>query len=456
MKRLINFFAVSAVAIALAAVSNLSLKAQAGGAAGGGAGAGGAGAAGAGGQTGTAGQMGTGQAGTAGQMGTGQTGTAGQMGTGQTGAAGQMGTAQTGAAGQVGQTNLQGSAGMGQNPNFIQPFGPNPWFNNPQVQMQLKLNQTQLGQLNSNYRAAQNRYVQQLEQINSARANVGTTTGANAQRNATAQSGAAGVGMGRGTGTTTGAGTANTGVATTGKGVGASAGTTGVGTGTIAAGTMAATGLTEQQRQQQMLAAQREFLATFGRDLNSVITDPQQRARFNQLQTQYQAYDALLDPTVRTRLNLSPQQVQQIEQFRQEWHNQMQQFANLPPGQREQAMVQFNALRAQFSQRMNQVLTDPQRRTWITLYGQPFDFSWDMYFPMEVNFQSAATSATTGTSGGQNNRTAPGSGIGTATNPGTGSGIGTATNPGTGSGIGTASNPGTGSGIGKGSQTDRK
>ena len=81
-----------------------------------------------------------------------------------------------------------------------------------------------------------------------------------------------------------------------------------------------------------MLAAQQEFLTTFGRNVDSIVTDPQQRARFNQLQTQYQAYDALMDPTVRQRLNLNPQQVQQIEQFRQEWYNQIQQYANLPPG----------------------------------------------------------------------------------------------------------------------------
>ena len=50
-----------------------------------------------------------------------------------------------------------------------------------------------------------------------------------------------------------------------------------------------------------MLAARQEFASTFGRDVNSILVNPEQRARFNQLQAQYMGYDAFLDPTIRQR-----------------------------------------------------------------------------------------------------------------------------------------------------------
>jgi hypothetical protein len=112
-----------------------------------------------------------------------------------------------------------------------------------------------------------------------------------------------------------------------------------------------------------------------------VITDPQQLARYNQLQTQYQAYDAFTDPMVQQRLNLTEPQMQQVNQFRQQWANDVQALRNLPPAQRRAAAQRFNQIQNQFNQNVNQLLVNPQeRQIWNELYGQPGGFNYDAYF----------------------------------------------------------------------------
>ncbi len=82
------------------------------------------------------------------------------------------------------------------------------------------------------------------------------------------------------------------------------------------------------------------------------------------------------------------------------------------------------------------MLTDPQRRTWVELYGEPFDFSYDTYFPSEANFQTGTRGTTPDLNNSATNNntatgaTAAGSDIGVMVNPGQNSGIGTANPPG--------------------------
>jgi hypothetical protein len=222
--------------------------------------------------------------------------------------------------------------------------------------------------------------------------------------------------------------------------------------------------LPAQQRQQQLNDAQQNFLNQWGRQVDSLLTVPQERTRFNQLQTQFQRYDAFVDPTVRQRLNLTPQQISRLNQFRQEWHARMQQFGNATPEQRQAAQQQFQEMRRQFGDRVNQVLTPEQYQTWLELYGQPFDFGPDVYFPPQPTADPpGASQADPGNPGNAAGALIPrrdgsqigtaaiphvGSNIGTAANPHAGSNIGTAVNPGAGSQIGTAANPNPGSNIG--------
>ncbi len=122
-------------------------------------------------------------------------------------------------------------------------------------------------------------------------------------------------------------------------------------------------------------------MANYGQIANGIISDPQQLARFNQLNLQYQVYDAFRNPEIQQRLSLSDQQLQQLNRYRQRWYSGMQQIAEMPASQHEQAVRQFEALRDQFSQNVRNVLTAAQLRTWSALYGSPYEFNWYDYFP---------------------------------------------------------------------------
>jgi hypothetical protein len=198
-------------------------------------------------------------------------------------------------------------------------------------------------------------------------------------------------------------------------------------------------GLPPAQAQQQYAELYRNFRANLNQNAGSIINDPQQLARYNQMLTQYQSFDAFSDPIVQERLNLTDQQLQQLNRYRQEWATQLQQFRNIPPAQQQAAVQRFNQMQNQFNQRVSQVLTTPQQQQiWAELYGQPIAFNYDAYFgadaaanqgtptsgPTDPGSRSVGTNATAGggsttsgtSTGSTNNTRATGTGsVGTGT-----------------------------------------
>jgi hypothetical protein len=207
------------------------------------------------------------------------------------------------------------------------------------------------------------------------------------------------------------------------------------------------------------LEAQQAFSNSFNRMLDSILTDPQQRTRFMQLQSQFRGFDSLSDPAVQQQLNMTDQQSQQIARAREEWLDQMNQIANLPPEQRNAAQQRFNLLRQRFVDRINQTLTTPeQRRAWLQMFGEPYEFGFDAYFgsdpslggqtqslgtptnpsSLEVGAEAGETTSSIRGAGSANSPLGAGSNIGTSANPTPGTDAGTGGN--TGTNIGTGSN----------------
>jgi hypothetical protein len=139
--------------------------------------------------------------------------------------------------------------------------------------------------------------------------------------------------------------------------------------------------LTDAQRQQRM----RDFTQNFYRDLattsESILTDPQQRQRFNQLNWQYRGFDAFTDPTIQQKLNLTAEQTQKLNQFRNDWSTQMNTLGSTFQTNREAATKQFNQLRTTTNERINSVLTPEQQKTWRELMGDPYNFQPNLFFP---------------------------------------------------------------------------
>jgi hypothetical protein len=103
------------------------------------------------------------------------------------------------------------------------------------------------------------------------------------------------------------------------------------------------------------------------------------RQRFNQLGLQFQSFDAFNNPQIQQQLNLTAQQRQQLQTLAAQWRNQLRE---LQTGNRARLTPeQWNALRSQFMNRMNTVLTPEQQQLWAQLIGPTFNFPITAYAP---------------------------------------------------------------------------
>jgi hypothetical protein len=139
--------------------------------------------------------------------------------------------------------------------------------------------------------------------------------------------------------------------------------------------------LTPQQRAQKMQDLQATFQQKMDQAIQSTVTDPTQRSRFNQLSLQHQGIGAFSGTMVQQQLNLTTQQKEMLGRFAQQYNQQLatlQQNAQTNPAAVNE---QFNRLRLQAVQNINSVLTPQQQQTWQQMTGQPFNFQWSNFFP---------------------------------------------------------------------------
>jgi len=138
--------------------------------------------------------------------------------------------------------------------------------------------------------------------------------------------------------------------------------------------------LSNDQRWQMMMEHNQKFNKAFSPTLNETITDPKQRERFQQLQYQYQGLGAFSDPTIQERLKLTPEQRQKLNQYGQEWYNQMGELGQGYQSNPEAAGKRFNEMWKQSTERLNTVLTPEQQRTWSQIIGEPYNFQPSVFF----------------------------------------------------------------------------
>jgi hypothetical protein len=138
--------------------------------------------------------------------------------------------------------------------------------------------------------------------------------------------------------------------------------------------------LADDIRQQRMAELREDFNRDFGSARDTVFNDPRIRSRYDQLQTQYRGYSAFNDPDVQRRLNLTPEQRQQIGQFRDEWNAQMGEVEQLYATDPDTASERYRQLQLQSQERLGTTLTPDQRRQWSEAIGDRFDFPADTYF----------------------------------------------------------------------------
>jgi hypothetical protein len=289
-----------------------------------------------------------------------------------------------------------------------------PFFADPSVRAQLRLNDQQFNQLNTAYQRAFQRYDRSLRGLGT-----GSSAAQRQQRlanTAAARSGAARTSPGA---SNSRVGTTNNRVATTGEGNtlrtgpatgSANAPATGeaaeaavrrnstteatTGTGTATTGTSTPnTGTTATNRtplttgsnlgtatdEQSRLAALQRFNTEFNSALDTAFTDPTMRDRFNQLNLQFRGIGAFNDPALQRQLNLTAQQRQQLASLNGQWRRDL---MNLQRANRSNlSQQQLNDLRARFATQLNGILTPEQQQQWTQMTGQPFDFPVTTFFP---------------------------------------------------------------------------
>ncbi len=140
-------------------------------------------------------------------------------------------------------------------------------------------------------------------------------------------------------------------------------------------------GLSNDQRMQQTNSIRQNFFKNLDAATAGIFTTPDQRQRFNQLNTQYMGLNAFSNPNVAQQLNLDATQIQRINQLQQNWNQQLtqiqQQFATDPTT----ASKRFADLQQQNAQNINSVLTPGQQTMWQQITGTSFNFQPTQFFP---------------------------------------------------------------------------
>jgi predicted transglutaminase-like cysteine proteinase len=133
-------------------------------------------------------------------------------------------------------------------------------------------------------------------------------------------------------------------------------------------------GSTAQNRDATMNQLQTQFNQAWMQGAGNIFNEAQ-RSRLNQLSLQSQGPSAFTNPDVQKQLNLTAQQQNQLQQLNTQFNRQLQDFSTVDPLRRDEATRRWNTFQQSMSERVNSILTDPQRKTWSQMTGDAFQFA---------------------------------------------------------------------------------
>jgi hypothetical protein len=139
--------------------------------------------------------------------------------------------------------------------------------------------------------------------------------------------------------------------------------------------------LSAQQRADQMRTMEQDFFKNFNTASTTILTDAEQRQRFDQLNWQWRGFGAFQDPTVVQRLNLTKEQLARLNEFNQQWTTQMSDLGPMFTHDRLEAQRRFEKMQGDMGTRINTVSTPEQLQTWRQMTGPPYAFPSTIYFP---------------------------------------------------------------------------
>ena len=142
--------------------------------------------------------------------------------------------------------------------------------------------------------------------------------------------------------------------------------------------------LTNEQRMQRMRELNQGLYKKYSTDIDETIEDRAARRRFSQMDWQYRGYGAFYDPSVQQQLNLTDEQLQKLQQYQNEWNQQVGIWRKEYSNDRDGVAKNFRESRKELQDRIKSTLSPDQRTIWADMIGKPFDFPADAYFQDET------------------------------------------------------------------------
>ena len=142
--------------------------------------------------------------------------------------------------------------------------------------------------------------------------------------------------------------------------------------------------LSESERTAALQNLQAGSQQEFWRSATSVFT-PEQTQRYRQLEYQYQGPGAFSNPEVRSRLNLTNDQTQRLQELHDQNTHWMQMFL-APGGAGQDASARYSDYRQQLNEKTNAILNPDQRQTWQGMIGDPYEFRMPVSPPSDTAY----------------------------------------------------------------------
>jgi PAS domain-containing protein len=124
-----------------------------------------------------------------------------------------------------------------------------------------------------------------------------------------------------------------------------------------------------------------EFQESLSRSLDRVITDRVARRRYDELYNQYQGYQVFHNPRFRKQLELTSEQLGELELLDREWNVELERIRRNFEINRPVAMRELKHARRQMKERIQETLTPEQNELYAQLTGQTYEFPPEIYIP---------------------------------------------------------------------------
>lgn len=131
--------------------------------------------------------------------------------------------------------------------------------------------------------------------------------------------------------------------------------------------------LNDADRFTRMQELNQRYYTDWNKGARDIFNDTQ-RTRYQQLGYQYGGFNALYDPAVQKRLNLTPEQVKNLrDQY--DWSNrQLADINRVGATDATKGAQMYRDYRTARQERMNRFLTAQQQKAWNEMVGDPYTF----------------------------------------------------------------------------------